>query len=45
MPENNEETYGEMGLEKKRDTSPSFKAWDTFLAAEGTKLKAIKRQF
>jgi XTP/dITP diphosphohydrolase len=34
LPENSTETYGEMGPEKKRATSPVFKAWDEFLKAE-----------
>jgi len=33
-------TYGEMGLELKRDTSPVFKAWDAFFAGEGPRLAA-----
>jgi XTP/dITP diphosphohydrolase len=31
MPEQSSETYGEMGRERKRATSPVFKAWDKFL--------------
>lgn len=34
VPEQSTETYGEMGPEKKRATSPVFKAWDAFLKAE-----------
>jgi XTP/dITP diphosphohydrolase len=33
MPEQSAETYGEMGQERKRATSPVFKAWDGFLKA------------
>ena len=31
-PEGSEETYGEMGRERKRQTSPLLKAWALFLA-------------
>ncbi|MEP6601730.1 MAG: non-canonical purine NTP pyrophosphatase [Nitrospirota bacterium] len=31
IPEGSEETYGEMGFEKKRQTSPLIKAWELFL--------------
>lgn len=34
IPEGSDQTYGEMGLEKKRATSPAVKAWDAFLNAE-----------
>lgn len=34
IPEGSTETYGEMGPEKKRATSPSIKAWDAFLRGE-----------
>ena len=34
IPEGSDETYGEMGLEKKRTTSPAVKAWDAFVRAE-----------
>jgi XTP/dITP diphosphohydrolase len=34
MPEQSAETYGEMGPERKRSTSPLFKAWDEFRKAE-----------
>lgn len=34
IPEGSEQTYGEMGPEKKRATSQSIKAWDAFLKAE-----------
>jgi XTP/dITP diphosphohydrolase len=34
MPEGSDQTYGEMGLEKKRATSPAVKAWEAFLKAE-----------
>jgi XTP/dITP diphosphohydrolase len=34
VPEGSEQTYGEMGPEKKRATSPSRKAWEAFLRAE-----------
>jgi XTP/dITP diphosphohydrolase len=34
IPENSDQTYGEMGLASKRATSPSCKAWDQFLAHE-----------
>ncbi|HEV2915283.1 MAG TPA: non-canonical purine NTP pyrophosphatase [Pyrinomonadaceae bacterium] len=34
IPEGSKQTYGEMGPEKKRATSPSVKAWDAFLKTE-----------
>lgn len=34
MPEGSAQTYGEMGPEKKRATSPSIKAWEAFLREE-----------
>ncbi|HEX5734312.1 MAG TPA: non-canonical purine NTP pyrophosphatase [Blastocatellia bacterium] len=34
IPEGSDQTYGEMGMEKKRSTSPVVKAWDTFLKAK-----------
>ena len=34
VPEGSPQTYGEMGPEKKRATSPSVKAWDDFLKNE-----------
>ncbi len=34
MPEGSEQTYGQMGMELKRATSPSVKAWEAFLTAE-----------
>jgi len=34
VPDECEETYGEMGPEKKRATSPAVKAWDAFLSAQ-----------
>ena len=34
IPEGSDQTYGEMGPEKKRATSPSVKAWDAFLKKE-----------
>lgn len=43
MPDNADQTYGEMGLERKRDTSPSFKAWDAFLAAESPRFRTLSR--
>jgi len=42
LPEGSEQTYGEMDLEMKRLTSPSFKAWDAFLAAEAPRFKPMK---
>jgi XTP/dITP diphosphohydrolase len=33
IPEGSDQTYGEMGPEKKRETSPTVKAWDAFLKA------------
>lgn len=34
IPDGSDQTYGEMGLEKKRATSPAFKAWKAFLTTE-----------
>lgn len=34
IPEGSEQTYAEMGAQKKRETAPSFKAWDAFIKAE-----------
>lgn len=34
IPEGADETYGEMGPERKRQTSPAAKAWDEFIRAE-----------
>lgn len=34
IPAGSEQTYGEMGPEKKRATSQSIKAWDAFFKAE-----------
>jgi XTP/dITP diphosphohydrolase len=34
IPDGSDQTYGEMGLEKKRATSPAFKAWKEFLTTE-----------
>jgi XTP/dITP diphosphohydrolase len=34
IPEGSQETYGEMGPDRKRSTSPFTKAWDRFLAEE-----------
>jgi XTP/dITP diphosphohydrolase len=39
VPESDSQTYGEMGLEKKRDTSPVYRAWDAFFAGERTRFK------
>jgi XTP/dITP diphosphohydrolase len=34
IPEGSDQTYGEMGREQKRASSPVVKAWDAFLQAE-----------
>ena len=34
VPDGSDQTYGEMGPEKKRATSPTRKAWEAFLKAE-----------
>jgi len=39
IPDQSDRTYGEMGLELKRETSPVYKAWDAFFAAEGDRFK------
>jgi inosine/xanthosine triphosphate pyrophosphatase family protein len=33
IPEERDQTYGEMGPKKKRETSPAVKAWDAFVNA------------
>lgn len=43
MPEQSAETYGEMGRDKKRATSPVFKAWDKFLKAQNVRFSGIER--
>jgi XTP/dITP diphosphohydrolase len=42
IPEGSEETYGEMGLLRKRETSPSVKAWEEFLKKEEAHLKETR---
>jgi XTP/dITP diphosphohydrolase len=37
IPESESLTYGEMGLERKRHTSPVYKAWDAFFEKEGAR--------
>jgi XTP/dITP diphosphohydrolase len=37
IPEGSEQTYGEMGRDEKRATSPSVKAWRDFLQAQVSK--------
>ena len=44
IPEGSDETYGEMGLERKRTTSPVVKAWDAFMRAEALKAVPAERQ-
>ncbi|HVF51549.1 MAG TPA: non-canonical purine NTP pyrophosphatase [Pyrinomonadaceae bacterium] len=34
IPEGSDQTYAEMGADKKRETAPSRKAWDAFIKAE-----------
>lgn len=34
IPDGDKQTYGEMGPENKRATSPSIKAWDAFIETE-----------
>ena len=36
IPDGSTETYGEMGLERKRTTSPSLKAWQQFVDREAS---------
>ncbi len=44
IPEGTNETYGEMGADRKRDTSPMMRAWGEFLAAEvNPSLSALRR--
>ena len=40
IPEDDARTYGEMGLVDKRHTSPAYRAWDKFFAAERKRLAA-----
>jgi len=44
IPEGSEETYGEMGLEGKRTTSPVVKAWEAFMRAEVPKAGPAERR-
>jgi XTP/dITP diphosphohydrolase len=37
IPETESRSYGEMGLERKRHTSPVYKAWDAFFEKEGAR--------
>jgi XTP/dITP diphosphohydrolase len=43
IPEGAEQTYGEMGLEQKRLTSPAHKAWSKLLAALIDEMKRGQR--
>jgi XTP/dITP diphosphohydrolase len=44
MPEGSDQTYGQMGMELKRATSPTVKAWSEFFKAEfGNREKGAKR--
>ncbi len=38
VPDGASKTYGQMGLEGKRETSPVYRAWDTFLKRERRRL-------
>jgi len=42
VPENQSLTYGEMGLEQKRHTSPVYKAWDAFFKEERERFKELR---
>ena len=44
IPEGSDETYGEMGLERKRTTSPAVKAWDAFVRAEVLRAAPTERR-
>ena len=44
IPEGSEKTYGEMGLEGKRTTSPVVKAWEAFMRAEVPKAGPAERR-
>jgi hypothetical protein len=44
IPEGSEKTYGEMGLEGKRTTSPVEKAWEAFMRAEVPKAGPAERR-
>jgi XTP/dITP diphosphohydrolase len=44
IPEGSEKTYGEMGLEGKRTTSPIVKAWEAFMRAEVPKAGPAERR-
>jgi len=39
IPEQDTRTYGEMGLDGKRHTSPTYKAWDAFFAQEAARTR------
>jgi XTP/dITP diphosphohydrolase len=41
IPEGSDQTYGEMGLEKKRATSPVVQAWKQFLEAQFPDQKSL----
>lgn len=43
IPEHESRTYGQLGLEGKRHTSPAFKAWDAFFAGERRRFAALRR--
>jgi XTP/dITP diphosphohydrolase len=40
-PEGSEQTYGEIGLERKAPTSPLSKAWDKLLSAESAGMRSL----
>ncbi len=43
VPEGSEQTYGRMGMELKRATSPTVKAWGAFLTAEFPERRATAK--
>jgi XTP/dITP diphosphohydrolase len=44
IPEGSDETYGQMGMERKRTTSPVVKAWDAFMRAEALDAVSAERR-
>ena len=43
IPGDESRTYGQMGLEGKRHSSPTYKAWDAFFAGEQKRFAALRR--
>lgn len=43
IPGDESRTYGQMGLDGKRHSSPTYKAWDAFFAGEQKRFAALRR--